>query len=208
MKILKNEIGQRIRNLRENKGLSQMKLAEKLQPYLSLVLEGDTGKQVISQLENGKRGLTIEIAIAYSKIFGVSLDYLFLQSDDWQPEYKEASNLGLSNEAIKTLDWLNTIIEKEAYYPHIDALRALNFILKDRKHMNILWLIANYLFYNFKETMDGRKDIELKINGADEGVAFEVEYLNDLPLTLISSQLKNWKVMISDGLGGGITWRQ
>lgn len=126
-KQINMEIGQRIKQLRENKGLSQIELAGKLQPLIPLmVLDGDTGKQVISQLERGARGLTIEIAIAYSSVFDVSLDYLFLQSEDWRPEYKEAKDIGLSDKSIKVLSiWAKSNDDLEYGFRDLKTLNAL-----------------------------------------------------------------------------------
>lgn len=67
-----NIIGSRIKSARLDKNLSQQELSNKLELMAVYVCRGS-----ISRIENGERAVTdIEID-AFSKILGVSLDYLF-----------------------------------------------------------------------------------------------------------------------------------
>lgn len=67
-----NIIGQRIKSARENAGLSQKQLSDKLELLAVYTCRGS-----ISRIETGKRAVTdIEID-AISKVLNVSLDYLF-----------------------------------------------------------------------------------------------------------------------------------
>ncbi len=71
-----NIIGARIKEAREDKGLSQKQLSEKLELLAVYTCRGS-----ISRIENGHRAVTdIEID-AISKVLGVSLDYLFGRED-------------------------------------------------------------------------------------------------------------------------------
>jgi len=112
MKVFKKEnVQKRLKELREKKNWSQNDMAQKLNELIGydsasnvMNLDGETGKQTVSQLERGARGITIEIAFAYSEIFGTSLEYILGSSDDWQPENKTVKELtGLNDEAIKNL---------------------------------------------------------------------------------------------------------
>lgn len=60
------EFGERLRALRQERGLGQVKLAK----------EFDVGKSVISLWELGKCEPTLSKLIAIAEFFGVTLDYL------------------------------------------------------------------------------------------------------------------------------------
>ena len=106
------EIGNRLRILRETreKGkLSQSNLAKELEKKVKIIMEGDTGKQTVSQLERGKRPLTLEMAHAYADIFGVSLDYIYCRQKDWKLEYKPIKELlGLSDGSINQIEYMES----------------------------------------------------------------------------------------------------
>lgn len=67
----KNLIGERLRELRKEKGLSQRDLARKLQ-----LIGIDMDKNVITRIETNKRYVTDFELQALKEIFGVSYDYL------------------------------------------------------------------------------------------------------------------------------------
>lgn len=50
---------------------------------------GKSGQTRISAIENSHANLTSELALAYSKNFDVSLEYIFCISDDMRPENKD-----------------------------------------------------------------------------------------------------------------------
>lgn len=101
-KIPDTKIAKRLKDLRGE--LTLIALAEKLQPFVSIVLEGNVGRSVISNLENRKQNLTPELAIAYSKVFDVSLEYLFCVSEHWKEENKDIKEVtGLSDKSIDVL---------------------------------------------------------------------------------------------------------
>ena len=67
----KNLIGERLRELRNEKGLSQRDLARELQ-----LIGIDMDKNVITRIETNKRYVTDFEIQALKDIFGVSYDYL------------------------------------------------------------------------------------------------------------------------------------
>jgi len=67
----KNLIGERLRELRNEKGLSQRDLARELQ-----LIGIDMDKNVITRIETNKRYVTDFEIQALKEIFGVSYDYL------------------------------------------------------------------------------------------------------------------------------------
>ena len=62
------EAGKRIQNLRKEKGLTQVALAEQLNISLDH----------LRKIENGHRGCSVDLLVCLSDLFGVSLDYLVL----------------------------------------------------------------------------------------------------------------------------------
>lgn len=71
-----NEIGQRMRELRENARLSQMEIAK---------LCG-TNQTTIARMEAGKTAPAVKILVWWADYFNVSMDYLTCRTD--QPEGK------------------------------------------------------------------------------------------------------------------------
>lgn len=67
----KNLIGERLRELRADKGLSQRDLARELQ-----LIGIDMDKNVITRIETNKRYVTDFELQALKQVFGVSYDYL------------------------------------------------------------------------------------------------------------------------------------
>ena len=113
------KISERLKILREEKKYSQAQLAIQLDRYIPLLekkrngkkkklnLKYENGKQTISQLENNGRKLTIELAYAYSKVFAVSLEYLYSFTDERFPDSKNiGERTGLDGRALSTLDRL------------------------------------------------------------------------------------------------------
>jgi transcriptional regulator with XRE-family HTH domain len=80
-------LGQRIRALREQRGMSQVALARKL----------DASTNAINMLEVGStRAPHIDRLIALAELFGVSLDYLVGVSDDPGPGKRKLTRKAVS----------------------------------------------------------------------------------------------------------------
>ncbi len=62
------ECGKRIKSLREEKGLTQMELSEKM----------NISYEHIRSIETGRRVCSIDLMVEYAIFFGVSLDYLIV----------------------------------------------------------------------------------------------------------------------------------
>lgn len=78
------EVGQRIKKLRENKGLEQLDLASML---------GYKSQSTISKWESGTNLPTGKNMIKLAQIFGVTSDYIL----DGESEEKEIPSIDLSN---------------------------------------------------------------------------------------------------------------
>lgn len=62
------EVGDRIRRLRKEQGMTQAQLAAKL----------NIGDRHLRKIEAGEKGPSIDILIEIATLFGVSLDYIIL----------------------------------------------------------------------------------------------------------------------------------
>ena len=79
MYINQKEIGQRIRVLRKEKRLSQLELANKL----------NTNVDHLSRIENGNKGMSLDLLTEFSKYFSVSTDYILFGNNQNTEEIKE-----------------------------------------------------------------------------------------------------------------------
>jgi len=146
--------GQRLKTLREDKkkkeaGWSQPDFAKKLNEYVENDLGGENGKVTVSQLERGVRNLTLEMALAYSEIFGVTLDYICGKSPDPQPVNKDIRNITtLSDDAIYILEALKERYETELKYQK--TAKAINLLLESEPDHYIFDLIAGYLYDEYE----------------------------------------------------------
>ena len=71
MKYDMKQIGDRIRQLRMKRGLTQEKAAEAL----------EIDRSFYSRIESGKKGCSVDLFIQLSALYDVSLDYLILGRD-------------------------------------------------------------------------------------------------------------------------------
>lgn len=93
---LKQEIGERIMMERSFRRLSQVELADQLH----------YSKAQIGKVERGECMVTMEMAVALSKYFEISLDYLIFGKEDQDPE-------GILQ---AVLDRLNSTHEEVTYF--------------------------------------------------------------------------------------------
>lgn len=79
MYINQKDIGQRIRVLRKEKRLSQLELANRL----------NINMDHLSRIENGNKGMSLDLLTEFSKYFSVSTDYLLFGNNQNVEEIKE-----------------------------------------------------------------------------------------------------------------------
>lgn len=72
---MSKEEGMRIRDLREDKDLTQKEIAE----YLHIK------QNTYSQYENGQRQIPLELLISLAKYYGTSTDYILGLTDEKKP---------------------------------------------------------------------------------------------------------------------------
>lgn len=136
----KKQKNERLIKLRKSKGFSQSQLAREVEKYIKeTVLEGETGKQTISQIENG-RNINLEMACAYCKIFDTTLDYIYGRTDVMKPNYESIKkDLGLDDLTIHNLEALkkykdNTEQNPDIYkygYETTKRLAACNYLINN-----------------------------------------------------------------------------
>lgn len=107
------KFSERLRLLRESKGLNQSQLAEKL----------GVSRGSISYYENKDRIPDIEFLDKTSKFFNVSYD--FLLGDRSRSEKKAEQELGLSSEAIEALELLSRTVDIHSGVSMLDVLNRL-----------------------------------------------------------------------------------
>jgi len=137
MKYDSTKAGNVLKSMRERRKLSQREMAVLLANIVQdRALDGDNGKNTVSQLENGGRGITLKYAFAYADVFNVSLDYIYGRDNDPNPENKAIrETIGLSDDAIRELselknDSIDSSKKKSANYRALVSLKALNRILE------------------------------------------------------------------------------
>jgi len=108
-----NEIGERIRALREEKGLTQAQLAKEL--FIAK-------RETITQWEAGTRDLKTEYTIKLADYFGVTCDYILRGVKSENVEINK--RLGLSDEAIEVLQFYNEYFQGDV------LIRVVNFLLE------------------------------------------------------------------------------
>ena len=107
------KFSERLRLLRESKGLNQSQLAEKL----------GVSRGSISYYENKDRIPDIEFLDKTSKFFNVSYD--FLLGDRSRGEKRAEQELGLSSEAIEAIELLSRTINIDSGVSMLDVLNRL-----------------------------------------------------------------------------------
>ena len=144
------EIGARIKQLREQEQMTQAQLAEKM----------NTSREAINLWERGARDMKTGTICALAKIFNVSCDYLLTGTS--AENITLAKDLGLTNNAIEILRLLNSEIQ----YPYRRIeLESFNFIIE---HCNsVTRSIYEYLTTDFRHsyTLRTKPSSVLKDNG-------------------------------------------
>lgn len=131
-------IGERIEELRKDKGWSQQQLAERI----------FASKSQISRIESGEtKNVSSEMIIAFAKVFNVSTDYLLGLSKLRSPKNYDISQLGLSEEVVRKL-----LLKK------IDV-DILNRLLEHERFSYLCLLIRNYFDYTVANGIMGRNEI-------------------------------------------------
>lgn len=139
-----NEIGARIKELREKHGMTQTELAEKL----------FTSRETVNMWERGARDIKAGMIVAIAEALKTTCDYLLRGVETSNIGICE--DLGLSNEVVASIRDV-----RNSYTP---TLNALNCLLTPQ-YFPILINIYNYLVTDFchpitiRKQPDGQPDI-------------------------------------------------
>lgn len=124
-------VGERLALLRNSRGWIQKEVVYELDKLIGSTVDSRgmafykedpqdkskdyrTGTQTISDYERGKRNITLNMVLAYAKVFNVSLDYILLQTGVLQPcDASIAERTGLTEDSISSLNYLNAYGEEE-----------------------------------------------------------------------------------------------
>lgn len=109
------EIGKRIKEFREDKGMTQTKLAGIL----------GVSKQAISNIEKGIRCLNDDKIMSISKIFNCSYDYIVGKSDNIVEPYNAEYRADLNNYKVEEIRLL-THKEPELFQLFSDCVYKVN----------------------------------------------------------------------------------
>lgn len=147
-KNMKFQIAARLRELRENKGLTQGDLAKELEPLFTKITKEqkekklfneDNGKGTISSLENVNRSITVDIALVYSEYFHVSVDNILCKDENWQPGYEYIEKItGLDDAAITELHILRQSLQGQFETDILSYLINSGHLHKILAHINTL----------------------------------------------------------------------
>ena len=122
-------IGNRLKKLRKDNDLTLNQVAARLNPYVQIQLDGKSGETRIAEIEKSNANLTPELAVAYSRVFDVSLEYVFCLSDDMRPENKEVKEtLGLTDAAIAKIKAFSSENGSATYLKILNLLFETDFM--------------------------------------------------------------------------------
>jgi transcriptional regulator with XRE-family HTH domain len=173
MEYNQERTGRILRSLRKRGNLSQSEMASRLSIVMRKTFTDENGKNTVSQLERGKRGVTLDYAFAYAEIFDVSLDYVLGRSDDWQPEHRDIKKTitGLSDEAISNLKKITT---QRAFIPASTHARKISELNKLLESNSLNSLLKHLSAYRYARSVKPQDCDDNGLTGADMMKAMDV----------------------------------
>ena len=183
-------IGKRISEKRKAKGLSQDRLALKV----------NVSQSIIAKIEKGERNIQNDLLIKIADLLETNTDYL-LRGTDTQ-NIKTVNDLHLSNEAVNNL---RNFLHSDFLMQLDSAEDAVNFILSDRKGFNIISQIYAYLFSDCSVIMNDKKEtipadsLRIPLNShlpkenATVSYHLSSEVFSDMILQRIVFNIKQWR---------------
>ena len=166
---IRREVGLRIAQLREARGLSQRQLSDELEK-IGLKVRRET----VTQWEAGTRDLKTEYTVKLADFFGVTCDEILrgIKAENLSVSQKT----GLSDKAIETLSrWQgeNNNIPAFAYIKnqYIGFTQCLNFLIESKEVYEFFNNIIFYLIYSDIVTKEPSKKIQPDLT-ADEHKRF------------------------------------
>lgn len=132
------EIGARIKTLREKKGLTQAELGEQMH----------TSRELVNQWERGARDLKTGTIIELARYFEVSCDYILTGVKAQHLDMHEY--LGLSESALNTLHLIVEERQNGSFPPGPEAaLCGINSLLEHVEGLTLATSLGEYLLADF-----------------------------------------------------------
>ena len=140
------EIGSRIKDLREKAGLTQADLAKEMH----------VSREAVNQWERGARDLKSGTIIELAEFFHVSCDYILTGTEAHNTDLLR--DLCLKNEAAEYLRSLATLTHTTDYIPGdteeaLMRLRTVNRLLADQGGQDFLFTLSSFLFSDFSNVV-------------------------------------------------------
>lgn len=146
----------RLKELRTGKAWSLFQMGEELNKRVGykgsgkMNMDGDTGKQTVSQLERNCRGITIDIAFAYADIFGVSLDYVFGRTDSNKSVQEQIALDDGAIETLRTIPIKDSLVGEPCLSPNAplrSCTAVLNKLLSPKNSDTLFLLLSDIKRY-------------------------------------------------------------
>ena len=160
-----NEIGARIKELREKNGMTQTELASKL----------FTSRETVNMWERGARDIKTGMIVALAEALQTTCDYILCGIDSNNIGIRD--DIGLSNEAI---NFLRALHKNASHLPHKHQLRAINNLLTP-DYCQILEDIYDYLATDFENpiTLSNLNEDGTVSSSAEHVVFLQTEQLDN-----------------------------
>lgn len=231
----KDEIAKRLKEQRKLTGHSQAQLAKKIDALIGkaanqngLRMDKHAGVEYVSGWENNTRAITLNVLMAYSKIYNVSLDFLMGRTPDWNPENHDIKEkTGLSDKSLVALESIGVYTEDD-YKDTIDSLPKKRLLpdeyfaarigkpLPEKERVSIaydfvnsfinymlssrkLWLDSAFLLLQAANNIQRSSETRYQLASNGEKILQNVSSTNDAALTSeIRSHISNLNEFISE----------
>lgn len=182
-----NEIGTRIKALREAKGLTQAELGQ----YVN------ASRELVNMWERGARDLKTGTIIELAHFFNVSCDYILTGVEAQHLDIHET--LGLSEDAIKMLCILCQDSKSESKYHRFSKgiIKAVNRMIENEFGRLIMYRISNYLEMDFSHLFS----IPMEDNHNKHGDKIQISHLDNAVFAVTGTDDKNSADIVSVPLG-------
>lgn len=121
---LDSKIGQKIRNLRNQNGLTQDELAART----------ELTKGFISQLERGQTAPSVSTLADIVECLGTNLSDFFLETEDTQIVYKQEDYFEKTDEAGNSITWLIASAQSKNLEPILVDIQPGEMLPADKPH--------------------------------------------------------------------------
>lgn len=121
---IEEQIGEKIRNLRNQNGLTQEELADRT----------ELTKGFISQLERGLTAPSVSTLLDIVECLGSNLSDFFHEEDDLQIVFRSEDYFEKEDDAGNTIQWLIATAQKSSMEPILVQLQPGQALAEDKPH--------------------------------------------------------------------------